>query len=141
LRLGASGEQLTTGLAVAQLAQATDPLAPGLRIAERARRLDAGLEWIAARVGACSAVAAALEPAGQAAADTEGAARSPLQADWTALEQLRRQSVGALRDSDVISDGVRLIGRLHTAVMRACPDQAPLSSTWTLIAQAHPGEA
>jgi Flp pilus assembly protein TadD len=126
LRLGASGDGVATDAAVARLAQATDPLGPGLPIAERARRLDAGIDWIADQLAACPA--AGIPP------------DLPADSDAAALEALRREPQRALRDSDVISAGVHLIARLHTGLLRACPDDAPINRAWTLIAQAHPGD-
>ena len=161
LRLGASGERLATNLAVARLAQATDPMAPGLPIAERARRLDAGLDWLAERIEGCPA--AGLQPPpgepggpGEAASSEQGPAGAPATdgpaaaapadseaappGDLARFEALRRQPQRSLRDSDVILEGVGLFARLHAAVLRACPDAAPITQAWTLIAQAHPGE-
>jgi Flp pilus assembly protein TadD len=142
LRLGAGGDRLASNLAVARLADASDPLAPALPIAERARRLDAGFDWLAGQVEACPAADI------RAPADVQ-TDRTPAEGDRPeALPDsdvlrfgvLRSQPQRALRDSDVIAEGVGLIGRLHATVTRVCPGEAPISQAWTLIAQAHPGE-
>jgi tetratricopeptide (TPR) repeat protein len=129
LRLGASGEGLTTNLTIARLVQVTDPLAPGLPMAERARRLEASREWLAGRIAACPAAGVQDDP------------DAPPDSDAARFRALRGQPQRALRDPDAIAGGAALIARLHEAVLRSCPDQAPISRAWTLIAQAHPGEA
>ncbi len=54
-RRGSTDERVARTLAAARLAQRVDPLGPRVAMAERARRLQAGLIWAIGRLDACTA--------------------------------------------------------------------------------------
>ena len=105
---------------VVRLAVANDPLAVGLTMTERVRRLTAGLAWAAGRFGGC------LPAADQTASATLG----------EDLEAFRRQPRQDLRDTDVLAAGVELVARLNADVRVRCGDRDPTGHAWQLIQRA-----
>jgi tetratricopeptide (TPR) repeat protein len=103
----------------AELVLETDPLAPGIRAAARARRLSAGLDYAAARHTAC-------------AATTESS--GPIVAE---LDRFRRSHPNP-RDLDVLRQGIALVTRASEA-FASCAPAGKLDGVWSAIAGMHGG--
>ena len=126
ISLGADAPRLATRLEVSQLVQNSDPLAPRVASAVRARRLRAGLVNAASGYDACVA---------ESDADQE----SP-DATQVELRALTRGRQSSLQDPDVLARGVTLIGEVTAAIQARCPTRlTPLDQAWQLIAELHPG--
>jgi tetratricopeptide (TPR) repeat protein len=123
-RRGDTSDGVRQHLASARLIASTDPLAARLSMTDRVRRLTAGLSWAESRLGACPSDAAV------------AAAATALRDELTAF---RRQPAPALRDSDVITAGVDLIGRIESLARRECGTPGPDDDAWEHISQVHGG--
>jgi len=106
---------------------AADPLGPRIGMTTRVRRLQAGLEWAAARLQSCDTETAAETPPDETAAE-----RSQIRAD---LETFRGQPAQDLRDTDVLALGIGLVARVASATTACAPDDSR-AETWTLIGAA-----
>jgi Flp pilus assembly protein TadD len=95
-----------------------DPLAPRLKLDERIRRLHAGFDQLALRLGTCSAVAA------------------PVRQELA--EFARTATPGRIRsDPDLVDQGVDLIGRVERAAEERCGAGSPADRGWQAIAKRH----
>lgn len=118
-RAGADAHALAPRLALVRQVVERDPLAPGLGMTERVRRLTGGLDWVAARFDRCDA-----EPG-----------RTLPQANRRLAEALRKRPRQELRDTDVLVEGVTLIGRTVGEVVTLCGPAAVTDEAWSTIAR------
>lgn len=102
--------------AIAEIVVTSDPLAPRLQIAERQRRLTAGLERVSRRLEKCDLPSERDEVAAFATAAT--------------LRHVRA-------DPDLIDRGVDLIGRVEQSASRQCGGGTPADRGWQTIASRH----
>ena len=99
------------------LVLANDPLAPHLSAADRHTRLRQGFAVASARLDACAASAEMFRT---------------LIADATAALSARNANT-----TDVVDDGLRLMGQIETATAKSCGAGSDLDRAWLLIAQRH----
>lgn len=121
-RAGALPATTRAHLQTALLVQAADPLAAGLGMTERVRRLDAGLARVSDRLDGCP------KPA--------GSEPDPIRDE---LESFSRQSRQSLRDSDVLTRGVDLAARASAEAGTRCGSTNAADDAWILIGKVHGG--
>ncbi|MEZ5319573.1 MAG: tetratricopeptide repeat protein [Vicinamibacterales bacterium] len=119
-RAGATGTPFEERLALVDRVVDSDPLAPALGMTERVRRLTAGLDWAAARFDHC-----AEQPNTTLPDETR-----------KEIEALRKRPRQELRDTDVLTEGVTLIGASRAVVAGPCPTTDVADTAWATIARA-----
>ncbi len=121
IRQGATEPDLAPMLDTVRRVRSINPMASGLVSSERVRRLRAGLDWAAGRLGDCAAEPAAGVPAPE----------DPLVVE---LATFRRQPLATLRETDTLGEGVDLIARAVGEIRRRCPERDAAEQAWLVVA-------
>lgn len=116
--LNAPSPRLAEMEVIAEIILTRDPLAPRLRFTERRRRLAAGLQQAQERLVGCPGV-------------DDG-----LRQELAGLGQSLTASRGS-DDTDLIEQGVELIGRIELAAEQLCGSGGAIDRGWRAIAERH----
>jgi tetratricopeptide (TPR) repeat protein len=120
IRLDAASDALRARLGTTRRVREINPLAPGLRSAERARRVRAGLAWASERLASC-------------APDGPDVAPAPPDPRREEIDEFRRQPLDVLREPETVAAGVDLLRR-GVGRMRRCPERHADEAAWLALA-------